>query len=157
MRLMIALAFSPCAAPATAADAPKYRSGRRLAEAAAQSGSWEAAGVAVDAQDHVWSSSGRRRDRRRKGAALDPPRTKSASRRRLFSNSTRPATCCARAGRRATTGLTTTWHLRRRQGFVWLASNGEPDGQVLKFTKDGKFVLQIGKQGRRPIRRTRRA
>jgi DNA-binding beta-propeller fold protein YncE len=31
--------------------------------------------------------------------------------------------------------------------FVWLAGNGKKDGQVLKFTMDGKFVLQIGKQG----------
>jgi DNA-binding beta-propeller fold protein YncE len=32
-------------------------------------------------------------------------------------------------------------------GFVWLAGNGRKDGQLLKFTMDGKFVLQIGKQG----------
>ena len=31
--------------------------------------------------------------------------------------------------------------------FVWLAGNGKNDGQLLKFTMDGKFVLQIGKQG----------
>ena len=33
------------------------------------------------------------------------------------------------------------------QGFVWLAGNGDKDGQILKFTRDGKFVLQIGKPG----------
>ena len=31
--------------------------------------------------------------------------------------------------------------------FVWLAGNGKKDGQLLKFTMEGKFVLQIGKQG----------
>ena len=31
--------------------------------------------------------------------------------------------------------------------FVWLAGNGKKDGQLLKFTMDGKFVLQIGQQG----------
>jgi DNA-binding beta-propeller fold protein YncE len=31
--------------------------------------------------------------------------------------------------------------------FVWLAGNGDKDGQLLKFTMDGKFVLQIGKSG----------
>jgi hypothetical protein len=31
--------------------------------------------------------------------------------------------------------------------FVWLAGNGSKDGQLLKFTMDGKFVLQIGKSG----------
>ncbi|HEY2138211.1 MAG TPA: hypothetical protein VGH49_20165, partial [Xanthobacteraceae bacterium] len=34
--------------------------------------------------------------------------------------------------------------------FVWLAGNGKQDGQLLKFTQDGKFVLQIGHPG--PIR-----
>ncbi len=29
--------------------------------------------------------------------------------------------------------------------FVWLAGNAKTDGQLLKFTMDGKFVLQIGK------------
>ena len=30
---------------------------------------------------------------------------------------------------------------------VWLTGNGDGDGQVLKFTKDGKFLLQIGRGG----------
>jgi DNA-binding beta-propeller fold protein YncE len=30
---------------------------------------------------------------------------------------------------------------------VWLTGNGDGDGQILKFTKDGKFLMQIGKQG----------
>ena len=29
--------------------------------------------------------------------------------------------------------------------FVWLAGNDKTDGQLLKFTMDGKFVMQIGK------------
>ena len=31
--------------------------------------------------------------------------------------------------------------------FVWLAGSGDKDGQLLKFTMDGKFVMQIGKAG----------
>jgi hypothetical protein len=31
--------------------------------------------------------------------------------------------------------------------FVWLAGNGKKDGQLLKFTMEGRLVLQIGKQG----------
>jgi DNA-binding beta-propeller fold protein YncE len=31
--------------------------------------------------------------------------------------------------------------------FVWVAGNGMTDGLVLKFTRAGKFVLQIGKSG----------
>ena len=30
---------------------------------------------------------------------------------------------------------------------VWLAGNGEKDSQILKFTIDGKFLLQIGRSG----------
>jgi DNA-binding beta-propeller fold protein YncE len=30
------------------------------------------------------------------------------------------------------------------EDFVWLAGNDKTDGQLLKFTMDGKFVLQIG-------------
>ena len=30
---------------------------------------------------------------------------------------------------------------------VWITGNGDDDGQILKFTADGKFLLQIGKAG----------
>ena len=33
------------------------------------------------------------------------------------------------------------------QGFVWLGGGGEKDAQILKFTREGKFVLQIGRKG----------
>lgn len=34
------------------------------------------------------------------------------------------------------------------KGFVWIVGNAMPqDGQILKFTKAGKFVMQIGKRG----------
>jgi hypothetical protein len=34
------------------------------------------------------------------------------------------------------------------RGFVWIVGNAIPqDGQILKFTKAGKFILQIGKSG----------
>ncbi len=33
------------------------------------------------------------------------------------------------------------------KGNVWLAGNGSKDTQVLKFTKEGKFLLQIGRHG----------
>jgi len=31
---------------------------------------------------------------------------------------------------------------------VWLTGNGDGDGQILKFTKDGKFLLQVGHLGK---------
>ena len=36
------------------------------------------------------------------------------------------------------------------KGFVWVGGNGPADGQVLKFTHDGRFVLQIGHPARGP-------
>lgn len=35
------------------------------------------------------------------------------------------------------------------QDNVWLTGNGDGDGHILKFSKEGKFLLQIGKGGRR--------
>jgi len=31
---------------------------------------------------------------------------------------------------------------------VWLTGNGDGDGQILKFTKDGKFLMQVGAFGK---------
>jgi hypothetical protein len=33
------------------------------------------------------------------------------------------------------------------KGNVWLAGSGAQDGQLLKFTRDGKFLMQIGRSG----------
>jgi DNA-binding beta-propeller fold protein YncE len=35
-----------------------------------------------------------------------------------------------------------------RQDNVWLGGGGEKDGQILKFTRTGAFILQIGRKGR---------
>ena len=34
------------------------------------------------------------------------------------------------------------------KGFVWIGGNGDKDHQILKFTRDGKFVMQIGRAGK---------
>jgi DNA-binding beta-propeller fold protein YncE len=33
-------------------------------------------------------------------------------------------------------------------GFVWIGGNGQNDHQILKFTRAGRFVMQIGRAGR---------
>src|SRR3984957_22834 len=35
------------------------------------------------------------------------------------------------------------------KGNVWIGGNGGPDSPILKFTQDGKFLIQIGKKGAR--------
>jgi DNA-binding beta-propeller fold protein YncE len=33
------------------------------------------------------------------------------------------------------------------KGFVWIGGNGKTDHHLVKFTRDGKFVMQIGRKG----------
>ena len=40
-------------------------------------------------------------------------------------------------------------HLRRPQDNVWIGGGGEKDAQILKFTRQGKFLMQIGRKGQR--------
>jgi DNA-binding beta-propeller fold protein YncE len=111
----------------------------------------QVAGVAVDAQDHVWivqRPKSLTEDER--GATLSPPRS----------------LCCAPAPPvmefDAEGNLLQAWGgpgpgfdwpanehgiYVDPQGNVWLAGNGEKDSHILKFTRDGRFVLQIGKPG----------
>ena len=110
----------------------------------------QVSGVAVDADDHVWVlQRPRSLTEDEAGATLKPPHSK----------------CCAAAPPvlefDAAGKLLRSWggpgagydwpgnehgiHVDAK-GFVWITGNGDNDGQVLKFTKDGKFVMQIGKQ-----------
>jgi DNA-binding beta-propeller fold protein YncE len=111
----------------------------------------QVSGVAVDRHDHVWIVQRPRTltdDER--GAALSPPRSE----------------CCVPAPPvlefDANGNLVQAWggpgagyHWPENehgifvdhQDHVWLAGNGEKDHHVLKFTRAGRFVLQIGKPG----------
>ncbi|NEU13356.1 hypothetical protein G3T14_14630 [Methylobacterium sp. BTF04] len=111
----------------------------------------QASGVAVDAQDHVWVlQRPRTLTDDEKAASLDPPRTKCC----------RPAPPVLEFAQDGTllrswggAGDGYDWPENEHgiqidpQGFVWIAGNGPNDGQLLKFTADGRFVLQIGKSG----------
>jgi DNA-binding beta-propeller fold protein YncE len=111
----------------------------------------QVSGIAVDRDDHIWvvhrPNSLTERER---AAEQNPP----------------PAKCCVAAppvlifdqsgnllGAWGGPGPGYQWPESEHgiyiddAGFVWLAGNGKSDGQLLKFTKDGKFVLQIGKSG----------
>jgi hypothetical protein len=108
-------------------------------------------GIATDTDDHVWMlqrPASLTDDER--GATLTPPQSK----------------CCAPAPpvlefdaagkllrRWGGPGAGYNWPGNEHgihvdgKGFVWITGNGAQDGQVLKFTRDGQFVLQIGKVG----------
>jgi hypothetical protein len=112
----------------------------------------QVAGVAVDEHDHVWiMQRPRSLSRLEKAAASNPPAAK----------------CCVPAppiiefdpeGNVVQAGCGPgegyDWpkqeHGIRIDGnFVWFGGNHKEDGFLLKFTRDGKFVKQIGKAGPR--------
>lgn len=111
----------------------------------------QASGVAVDAEDHVWViQRPRTLTDDEKAASLDPPRTKCC----------KPAPPVLEFDQAGTVlrswggpGPGYDWPENEHgiqidpKGFVWIAGNGANDGQVLKFTVDGQFVMQIGKSG----------
>ena len=109
----------------------------------------QAAGVAVDGQDNIWIiQRPRSLSRNERAASLNPPQ----------------AICCTpappviefnQAGDVVRAwggpGAGYEWPSQEHgirvdaKGFVWLGGNGKQDGDILKFTQDGKFVLQIGR------------
>lgn len=111
----------------------------------------QVSGIATDSEDHVWvlQRPGSLTEDER-GATLSPPQSR----------------CCAPAppvlefdGQgnllRAWGGPGTGYDWPRNEhgihvdakGYVWITGNGAEDGQLLKFTRDGGFVMQIGKVG----------
>jgi DNA-binding beta-propeller fold protein YncE len=111
----------------------------------------QVAGVAVDSRGHVWIvQRPRSLSERERGAEQNPPYSK----------------CCVAAppvivfdadgtvvrawgGPGAGYEWPESEHgiLVAEDDTVWLAGNGEKDAQILKFTLEGKFLLQIGRSG----------
>jgi hypothetical protein len=111
----------------------------------------QVAGIAVDAQDHVWII---QRPRTltdvEKGAALDPPRSKCCVPAPPVIEFDRDGNVVQAWGG---PGAGYEWPKSEHgirvdpSGFVWLGGNAPEDGMILKFARDGKFVMQIGKAG----------
>ncbi len=109
----------------------------------------QVAGIAVDDRDHIWIvHRPRTLSEDERGASLNPPRN----------------LCCIPAppvlefdaegnllSAWGGAGAGYEWPLNEHgihvdyKGFVWVGGNDKADHQILKFTRDGKFVLQIGK------------
>ena len=152
MRMVCALFIVAMAMAACAEDAPRFQVDPSWPKTLPNN--WimgQASGVAVDAQDHIWVL--------QRPASLTNE-DKAVTRNPPTSN------CCAPApsvmefdpdGNLVQAwggpGQGYDWPQSEHgisidtKGFVWIGGNGEKDGQYLKFTRDGKFVMQIGKSG----------
>jgi DNA-binding beta-propeller fold protein YncE len=111
----------------------------------------QVSGVAVDRHDHVWivqRPKSLTEDER--GAALNPPRS-------LCCLPAPPVIELDAEGRLLQAwggpGSGYDWPANEHgifvdhQDHVWLAGNGEKDHHILKFTRTGRFLMQIGKPG----------
>ena len=111
----------------------------------------QAAGVSVDESDHIWViQRPLTLTDDEKAAALTPPRTKCcvpAPPVLVFDQQGNLLQSWGGAGKGYEWPGNEHGIYVDGQGFVWIAGNGPNDGQVLKFKKDGTFVLQIGKSG----------
>ena len=88
--------------------------------------------------------------RQREGARDEEGENAARARRRCSSSiSGQPAAALGRAGRQGY-----EWPIGNHgifidhKGNVWIGGNGGPDSHILKFTKDGKFLMQVGKKAR---------
>jgi DNA-binding beta-propeller fold protein YncE len=112
----------------------------------------ETIGLGVDAQDHIWIVHRSDRVNANEGAADQNPPT---------------ASCCRRAppvlefdpagnlvGHWGGPGEGYEWPLSNHGIFidhkdnVWIGGNDAKDAHILKFTRSGKFLMQIGHQGK---------
>jgi hypothetical protein len=112
-------------------------------------------GLSVDAEDHVWivhRDTGTLNERTEIGLATNPPTAEDCC---------RPAPPVLEFDAAGTVvghwggpGNGYEWPLSNHgitvdyKNNVWIGGNDAKDAQVLKFTRDGKFLMQIGHQGK---------
>ena len=112
-------------------------------------------GLSVDAEDHVWivhRDTGTLNERTEIGLATNPPTAEDCC---------RPAPPVLEFDAAGTVvghwggpGNGYEWPLSNHgitvdyKSNVWIGGNDAKDAQVLKFTRDGKFLMQIGHQGK---------
>jgi hypothetical protein len=107
------------------------------------------AGVAVDSRDHVWIV--------HRPATLQPNETRSIWRAAPpvleFDREGNLVQAWGGPAPAASGASAYEWPDLEHGIFVddqhvWLGAGGEKDAQILKFTRDGKFLLQIGRKGK---------
>ena len=111
------------------------------------------AGLSVDHQDHIWvvhRPGPLMTDDRANAAGAKPPRAECcvpAPPVLQFDQNGKLLSSWGGAGEGYEWPQTEHGIFVDHKDLVWLAGNGAKDSQLLKFTKDGKFVKQFGRQG----------
>ena len=124
-----------------ARDVPVFRVDPRWPQVPAKWQLGQVASVSVDSEDHVWIL-------QRPGTLGAEEKAKAAPPVIEFT----PDGIVARAWGGPGAGY--EWPSSEHgiyvdpKGFVWIGGNGTNDHQILKFTKDGRFVMQIGHAGK---------
>ena len=111
-------------------------------------------GVSVDERDHVWiiHRSSATLDNNEKGLELSPKRGECCAGAPPVLEFDAAGTLVASWGG---PGSGFEWPASNHgitadpKGNVWIGGNGPQDSQVLKFTRAGKFLMQVGKSGAR--------
>jgi DNA-binding beta-propeller fold protein YncE len=101
----------------------------------------QVASVSVDAQDHVWVL-------QRPGTLGADEKHRAAPPVLEFDAAGRFVQAWGGAGQGFEWPSTEHGIYVDPAGYVWIGGNGEGDHQILKFTRTGKFVMQIGRAGR---------
>lgn len=148
--LLLAFAWPLASAVAQPVTAPRYQVDPFWPKSLPNNwGIGQAAGVAVDSRDHVWViHRPRSMTEDERGAALTPPRSE----------------CCIPAP--SVLEFDTDGNLLQawggpghhpawpenehgiqadHEGNIWIGGNGANDHVLLKFTRDGRFLMQLGK------------
>src|SRR4029077_8844933 len=110
-------------------------------------------GAAVDAQDNLWvvHRGASTLHNNEKGAELNPPTAdccKAAAPVLAFNPAGEQIHAWGGAGSGYEWPESMHGVFVDHKGNVWLGGNGAKDAQILKFSQDGKFVLQSGHQGK---------
>jgi DNA-binding beta-propeller fold protein YncE len=106
-------------------------------------GKWvlgEVSSVSIDAQDHVWVL-------QRPGTLEPAEKPKAAPPVLEFDANGNLVQAWGGPGQGYEWPATEHGIYVDSKGFVWIGGNGAKDHQILKFTKAGKFVMQIGRAG----------
>jgi hypothetical protein len=111
----------------------------------------QVSGVAVDKRDHIWIvQRPRSLSEREAGAQQNPPYSKccyAAPPVLVFDQSGNLLRAWGGSGEGYEWPEVEHGIYVDENDFVWTAGSGAKDSQILKFTLDGKFVMQIGRSG----------